>query len=561
MSMSCLVAPSDAQCDAQCTLEIPSSPDAVIQLPPLLNQHPNLSLVWHRFLPAHDKFDVAENEQRSVLGVDVSPEWQRARQRASATAEACVRKAQQTGRKISFKTAFANEMKREQRKIQEAVDKWHGFGVLHWFASLAREQGRGTPDDTSFVSLVKHAQERRRQAFQTLNCSTFNLVSAWRAAPGLGNHAVAENSGICIHPVYGFPILQGASIKGVARHYLLDVIIASTPSACRLLHPGIENHEWTALLNAADEERKATLGRALPKPHMVETLAWFLFGAGPEFEREQAKLRRQREQDEDGDSHESARAPERDDKRSGGDSSHEGFVVFHDAWALPREIHIQGARAQPNANEPAQRPANRQGRQGPQMLDLQSASRLARQAQRNPQPNANRGRQHQEAAPREQQAAEPDHAVTTTDWWEVDILANHHPDYYEEKTSKPSDTESPRLVFFLTVRPKVEFECALGLTTQAKQSKQFSANVQSAALRFSELVVKESIALWGIGAKTAASYGRLVPVVQMQGKQSQIEREIADRLAAGESELLPIEAANGAGADIDQNPEQATKGE
>ena len=80
---------------------------------------------------------------------------------------------------------------------------------------------------------------------------------------------------------------------------------------------------------------------------------------------------------------------------------------------------------------------------------------------------------------------------------ELDVVNNHHADYYDGKDD-PGDWENPRLVYFLAVGAGVEFEFALSARRSAddgllEQAREWLA----AALQFE-----------GAGAKTAAGYGR-----------------------------------------------------
>lgn len=55
------------------------------------------------------------------------------------------------------------------------------------------------------------------------NAEPFRLTPEWRFAVGLGNESAIEN-GFTFHRLYGFPIIPGSAVKGVARRAALDEI-------------------------------------------------------------------------------------------------------------------------------------------------------------------------------------------------------------------------------------------------------------------------------------------------------------------------------------------------
>lgn len=100
-------------------------------------------------------------------------------------------------------------------------------------------------------------------------------------------------------------------------------------------------------------------------------------------------------------------------------------------------------------------------------------------------------------------------AVVFYDAWPVrwprlerDIVNNHHGDYYEGK-SDPVDNEAPSPVSFLAVAPNSEFDFPLALRPGASDGGQ---------LDLVEEWMRSALAHFGAGAKTAAGYGRIVPV-------------------------------------------------
>jgi CRISPR-associated protein Cmr6 len=83
---------------------------------------------------------------------------------------------------------------------------------------------------------------------------------------------------------------------------------------------------------------------------------------------------------------------------------------------------------------------------------------------------------------------------------ELDIMNPHFPDYYQG-TQFPTDWQSPKPVFFLTVAPNTEFRFAVGW--RGKVNKE----LQKCAREWLEKGLQEL----GAGAKTSAGYGYFKP--------------------------------------------------
>ncbi|WP_424831266.1 type III-B CRISPR module RAMP protein Cmr6 [Ruegeria sp.] len=86
-----------------------------------------------------------------------------------------------------------------------------------------------------------------------------------------------------------------------------------------------------------------------------------------------------------------------------------------------------------------------------------------------------------------------------------DIVNSHHSEYYDEGTEKkpPGDWENPKPVYFLIVASKTEFEFALSDRLHARDGLlEQVVGWMCAALEYA-----------GVGAKTAAGYGRIEPLL------------------------------------------------
>jgi len=88
---------------------------------------------------------------------------------------------------------------------------------------------------------------------------------------------------------------------------------------------------------------------------------------------------------------------------------------------------------------------------------------------------------------------------------ELDIMNPHFPDYYGDKTGKtaPTDWQSPRPVYFLTVAPNTEFRFAVGWRGH------FDSEGRRLRDQAKDWLVKGLTQL-GAGAKTSAGYGYFV---------------------------------------------------
>jgi CRISPR-associated protein Cmr6 len=87
----------------------------------------------------------------------------------------------------------------------------------------------------------------------------------------------------------------------------------------------------------------------------------------------------------------------------------------------------------------------------------------------------------------------------------VDVIAVHHPKYYQEDPVPPSgDWEDPKPVCFLAVMPGAEFEFAVS----PRRPEDMELARQAAEW------LAAALADWGAGAKTAAGYRRILSATQ-----------------------------------------------
>lgn len=157
------------------------SDDSAEPITPYSNQA-NLSLIWHSAMPARDS-------KKLLRGV---------------------------------KTAWGIDFSKSPRTDQgrdNCLASWSGLGSIRWFTTQAGEIS-GSDEFRDFLGRL-HA--RRGKAVEQLGRAMLLRVrSVSRLAAGLGRASLYENGGLALHETYGFPILPGASLKGLARHYFLE---------------------------------------------------------------------------------------------------------------------------------------------------------------------------------------------------------------------------------------------------------------------------------------------------------------------------------------------------
>jgi CRISPR-associated protein Cmr6 len=77
------------------------------------------------------------------------------------------------------------------------------------------------------MQLVRHVAARRRLARKALRSAGHTVARLraepeWRLAVGLGNRANAHEIGLSLHGTYGWPVIPGPSLKGLAAAWALE---------------------------------------------------------------------------------------------------------------------------------------------------------------------------------------------------------------------------------------------------------------------------------------------------------------------------------------------------
>ncbi|HOZ49330.1 MAG TPA: type III-B CRISPR module RAMP protein Cmr6 [Candidatus Hydrogenedentes bacterium] len=219
--------------------------DDMNRLKEMLGPCPNLGLLWNRYFPAHNA-PKDEALGSSTWGVDFSQEYEEA-------------------------NAIPHPDKRRKavNRIKENIDRWKGHGALLFFCELA-QWALGQPEYTSFV-------ERERgvwaKAVQAEGHRMFKVKSLMRCRPGIGLPCSFENGGISLHPLLGFPILAGRSLKGLLAHYLCEEVFPARKEENDDLQPRAQKlAKHLCPVHDGDDAPEKALAR----------LANRIFGAGPE---------------------------------------------------------------------------------------------------------------------------------------------------------------------------------------------------------------------------------------------------------------------------------------
>lgn len=155
----------------------PRSPsDLRPNVPGCLSSEPHLGLLWQRYFPARDR--------RSLRAVNGDPE--------DATEDV------------------------------NGLELWKGYGSVRWFVHVDEQIHRRVQRTASaYDRMIDHLHSRREQYAGVLQqARRYALKAQSRILPGMGNPAAVENSGLAFHATYGFPIVPGSSLKGLARHFL-----------------------------------------------------------------------------------------------------------------------------------------------------------------------------------------------------------------------------------------------------------------------------------------------------------------------------------------------------
>lgn len=97
-------------------------------------------------------------------------------------------------------------------QARDGLDEKAGRSVLRWAAGSRLGQADG---------LVAQVAARRAQALRDMRAGGQAVVRLraepeWRLAAGLGNRANAHEIGLSLHGTYGWPVIPGSSLKGLA---------------------------------------------------------------------------------------------------------------------------------------------------------------------------------------------------------------------------------------------------------------------------------------------------------------------------------------------------------
>lgn len=107
------------------------------------------------------------------------------------------------------------------------LEKWHDLWPAGNQPDFARKQLARVASCRGDAGLLGSALQTRRTALSELGAIFWTLKTSGPLTLHLSSSGSFENAGICLHPVYGFPMIPGTGIKGLARAYATTVARAS----------------------------------------------------------------------------------------------------------------------------------------------------------------------------------------------------------------------------------------------------------------------------------------------------------------------------------------------
>ncbi len=137
--------------------------------------------------------------------------------------------------------------------------------LLGWFAGSAKP--------SAFPKGLLTQIETRRAALLS-SARHVELRTVYRLAVGLANPAPMENSGTSWNPTYGIPVIPGASLKGVVRHYLEEELAGGKDPAAVAAMDALPERDggWSELLARCRGDEGGNVS--------VAALSELLFGGG-----------------------------------------------------------------------------------------------------------------------------------------------------------------------------------------------------------------------------------------------------------------------------------------
>lgn len=221
------------------------------KLTEMLGTCPNLALLWHRYFPAHNAPD-GQALVTSTWGSDFSTDY------TNATA-----------------LTDPREKKKALGRIKQNLSDWKGRGALQFFCDVAKH----ALAQAEYQEFIRREHRTWRAAIQEAGIACmFKIITVTRCKPGIGIPCSFENGGINLHPISGFPMLAGRSLKGFLTHYLDEEVFSSEGVSGDAGIDGLfsrANSLWQDITRSTGAPKVAG-GNALT------SLSSYIFGAGPE---------------------------------------------------------------------------------------------------------------------------------------------------------------------------------------------------------------------------------------------------------------------------------------
>ncbi|MEO0249208.1 MAG: type III-B CRISPR module RAMP protein Cmr6 [candidate division WOR-3 bacterium] len=106
---------------------------------------------------------------------------------------------------------------------------------------------RAASRELTFAAVGRHKALLRDFSQAQWHTESFEMITDSRLIIGLGSESVLE-TGITLHPLYGFPYLPGSGLKGIARAYA-ETVDAASPDELRAIFGSEDKDPRRAALN------------------------------------------------------------------------------------------------------------------------------------------------------------------------------------------------------------------------------------------------------------------------------------------------------------------------
>lgn len=143
------------------------------------------------------------------------------------------------------------------------LDEAAGLELLRWAVDSALGQDQ---------SLLREVRARRSRALAELRDRDETVIRLlarpeWRLVVGLGNRANPYEIGLSMHGTYGWPVIPGSSLKGLAARWAGRVAGVDAPEVRRVFGSGADGRGSVRFLDALPAGPPATVTLDVLTPH------------------------------------------------------------------------------------------------------------------------------------------------------------------------------------------------------------------------------------------------------------------------------------------------------